>query len=129
MRRIVMYLGVVLAACAPAWATGSLQTCQIGLCNPTILCGGCVPCPMPVPCWCPCPNPCLPPVGGCQVNSSLVVVSNSQMTGPCGNVVGLETHLVVSSQVGGGLPFPSVLVQYLASIGVNGNTVINIHIP
>jgi hypothetical protein len=128
-KRII--LGVaVLAVSAPVWATLPYPTSQIGLCNPILMCGGCVPtpCPIPSPCPCPVPTPC-PPCGSCQVTSCIMVINNCLMSGPCG-VVGMQNYCAMNSQIGCNPCVPPAVMQCMAGMNVNGhNMALAIGIP
>lgn len=135
MRGMKLVVVVLLLACAPGWATGPNLTWQIGQCNTWNACGGCNPTPYPTPC----PTPHCPPCGGCtphpgiscEVTSSMVVVTNCQVTGQCGGSVGMHTQCVITSHIGGtAYPFISGLFMHnLACLGVNGNTVLTFNLP
>jgi len=122
MKKMIIVWVALLAVSVPVWATPSYPTCQIGLCSPIPMCGGCFPppCPTPIPC---------PPVVGCQVTSCMMVVNNCLMSGPCG-VVGMQNTCVMTSQIGCNPCLPPVVMQCMAGMNVNGhNMVLAIGIP
>jgi hypothetical protein len=123
MRKMTLAWVAVLLVSAPAWATGLNQTCNIGLYNPCMMMGGCIPTPCPSPCF-----PCVP-FGACQVTSNMMAVTSCQMTGPCGSV-GMLTQSLLSTSIGCTPCTPAaVMTASMTILGPQGNLLLETHLP